>query len=184
MSDDVSTSVMASFDPFNDRPSRTVRNTLAKMLESCLERREVFSEEPTDLLHRFPQSPYVAYIKDRVERYRAATTSMRSTEDSPMNQSAILWRHGLYFEAHEILEPYWLATDGDEREALKGLIQGIGVFVHREAGQANAAQKLARKAIERLNRYGEALRDQNEMDIPGLVTQLSRWLEAAENNRS
>lgn len=180
MSDNVSTKPTTPFDPFNDRPSRTVRNTLAKMLESCLERGEVFTEKPNELLDRFPQSPYAAYIEDRVTRYRAATASIRSAEDSPMTQAAILRRHGLYFEAHEVLEPHWLATAGDEREGLKGLIQALGVFVHREAGQANAAQKLARKALERLNRYGGAIHDQQAMDIPGLVDQLLRWMEAPE----
>jgi len=181
LSDNVSAKPTTPFDPFNDRPSRTVRNTLAKMLESCLERGEVFADKPAELLHQFPESPYVAYIEDRVARYRAATTSMRATENSPVTQAAILRRHGLYFEAHEILEPHWLATAGDEREGLQGLIQALGVFVHREAGQANAAQKLARKALERLNRYGGAIRDQQAMDIPALMDQLSRWMEAPEN---
>ncbi len=64
----------AGFDPFNDRPSRTVRNTLAEMLRSCLGRREVFSEDPADLLQDYPQPPYADYIRDRVGRYRAATS--------------------------------------------------------------------------------------------------------------
>jgi hypothetical protein len=172
---------MLTFDPFNDRPSRTVRNTLSKMLEGCLGRREIFHEQPTDLLHRFPQPPYAAYIRDRIARYRAATTRMRSAIDSPMIQAAILYRHGLYFEAHEVLEPHWLAAAGEEREGLKGLIQAIGVFVHREAGHSAAAQKLARKAIDRLHRYGGAIREQEALDIPRLVAQLTHLIETPED---
>lgn len=170
------------FDPFSDRPSRTVRNTLSERLGDCLARRCVFPEAPEDLIARFPQAPYRDYIQDRVARYREATREAQVTAGSAVASAAILWRHGLFFEAHEVLEPHWLVTSGDEREGLKGLIQAAGVYVHREAGHEKAAASLARKAVDRLRRYGAAIGDGGAMDIPSLVTRLERLIAATPSN--
>ena len=172
-------SVPRGFDPFSDRPSRTVRNELAIKLEACIARGEVFGDPPQDLVQQFPQPPYTAYLQDRVERYRSATREMLTTDAGPVAQAAILYRHGLYFESHEILEPYWLATAGRKREGLKGLIQAIGVDVHREAGHAAAAESLARKAVARLRRFGDALGDQQAINIDELLSRLTLMINAS-----
>lgn len=164
------------FDPFSDRASRTVRNTLSEMLRDCLTRHDVFSEDPVDLLRDYPQTSYAVYIRDRVERYRVATSEVRLAGDAPLAQVAILWRHGLYFEAHEALEPHWQAASGDEREGLKGLIQAAGVYVHREAGHGESAMGLARKAVGRLRKYGDAIGDNQLMGIETLVTELEHLI--------
>lgn len=161
------------FDPFNDRTARTVRNTLSEMLGGCLERREIFAEPPADLLRRYPQPPYSDYIRDRVVRYQAATRDALSGSVSPVARAAILWRHGLYFEAHDVLEPHWMAASGEEREGLQGLIQAAGAYVHREAGHDAAAARLASKALVRLRRFGEAIGDQQALDIEQLVARLT-----------
>lgn len=160
------------FDPFNDRSSRTVRNTLSERLGDCLARREVFREAPPDMLARFSRKPYCDYIRDRVGRYRKASREVQAAAGSPVASAAVLWRHGLYFEAHEVLEPHWLATFGEEREGLKGLIQAAGVYVHLEAGHGAAAASLARKAAARLRRYGDAVGGREAMDFEDLVARL------------
>jgi hypothetical protein len=173
----------ARFDPFNDRPSRTVRNTLSEMLRDCMERDEVFGDVPADWLKCYSQPPYADYIRDRVSRYRAATRDIRSSGGSPVNRAATLWRHGLAFEAHEILEPHWLSASGDEREGLKGLIQAAGVYVHLEAGHAAAAISLARKAVDRLGRFGDAIGDHRAIGVEKLIVQLERLIETASPDR-
>lgn len=170
----------SAFDPFNDRAARTVRNTLSEMLGGCLERCEVFAAPPADLLRRYPHSPYSDYIRDRAERYRAATRESVNTAVSPVTRAAILWRHGLYFEAHEVLEPHWLAASGEEREGLQGLIQAAGVYVHREAGHDAAAARLASKAVARLRRFGDAIGDRKVLDIEQLVAGLTRLIDASQ----
>ena len=167
------------FDPFNDRPSRTVRNTLSEMLRDCLERNDVFGDVPADWLKCYAQRPYADYIRDRVSRYRAAPRDIRALGGSQVNRAAILWRHGLVFEAHEILEPHWLGASGDEREGLKGLIQAAGVYVHQEAGHAAAAISLARKAVDRLRRFGDAIGDHQAIGVETLIVQLERLIETA-----
>jgi hypothetical protein len=160
------------FDPFNDRPSRTVRNTLSKRLQDCLAREEIFPRAPEDLLARFPQRPYRDYIRDRARRYRRATREAQTADRSPLARAGILWRHGLYFEAHEVLEPHWQASSDDTREGLKGVIQAIGVHVHREAGRRKAALSLARKAAARLQQYGSAIDQEGPLDIDALLMDL------------
>jgi uncharacterized protein len=172
-----------AFDPFNDRPSRTVRNTLSDMLRDCLEQDEVFADVPVDWLKCYARPPYADYIRDRVARYRAATRDIRSMGGSPVSRAAILWRHGLCFEAHEILEPHWLSTSGDEREGLKGLIQAAGVTVHQEAGHAAAAISLARKAVERLRQFGDAIGDHQAIGVDLLIEQLEDLIETASPDR-
>jgi predicted metal-dependent hydrolase len=51
---------------------------------------------------------------------------------------------------HELLETVWLSTAGNERKALRGLIQAAGVFVHRGRNHHKAAQGLARRAMKSL----------------------------------
>ena len=170
---------IVGFDPFNDRVSRTVRNTLSEMLRDCLWRREVFSGVPAAWRQRYPQQPYATYIRDRVDRYRAATSEALSADDAPVARAAILWRHGLYFEAHEVLEPHWQAASGEEREGLQGLIQAAGVFVHQEAGQKDASVRLARKAVDRLRQYGGAIGDRQTMGIEKLVVKLEHIIASS-----
>ena len=175
---------IVGFDPFSDRTSRTVRNTLSEMLQDCLGRREVFSGVPADWRQRYAQPPYAAYIRDRVERYRAATSEALSAGDSPVARAAILWRHGLYFEAHEVLEPHWQAASGEEREGLQGLIQAAGVFVHQEAGQDDASVRLARKAIDRLRQFGDAIGDRQALGIEQLVGELEHVMASSREARN
>ena len=167
-----------TFDPFNDRRSRDLRNTLSEMLKTRLRRQEPFTTAIGDLLKDYPQPPYTDYIRDRVNRYRQATQQAIPLGDSPVGQAAVLWQHELYFEVHEILEPHWQAATGKAREGLKGLIQAAGVFVHREAGHDRAAATLARKAADRLRQYGDAIDPDKLMDLGTLVDQLEDLIAA------
>ena len=171
------------FDPFNDRASRTVRNTLAEMLRDCLGRREVFSGVPAKWRQRYPQPPYADYIRDRVGRYRAATREALSVSDSPVARAAVLWRHGLHFEAHDVLELHWQAASGEAREGLKGLIQAMGVYVLREAGQDKPAVRLAGKAVARLKQFGDAIEEKQHMGIETLVSQLEHLIASSVDTR-
>lgn len=169
-----------NLDPFNDRASRIVRHRLAEMLIDCLRRRQLFPGVSDKVWDRYPQRPYRDYIRDRTKRYRRATGEAQAADPFPLTQAAILWRHGLYFEVHELLEPHWRAASGDEREGLKGLIQAAGVYVHREAGHVAASVHLAGKAVARLRRYGAAIGSGKTMDIEDVVVHLERLSTACE----
>ncbi|HEX9420198.1 MAG TPA: DUF309 domain-containing protein [Methylomirabilota bacterium] len=56
--------------------------------------------------------------------------------------AALLFHAHLYFEVHELLEPYWLRADGGDREALQGLIQVAVGFQHLANGNVSGARSL------------------------------------------
>lgn len=64
------------------------------------------------------------------------------------------FNEGLFFEAHEVLEPLWLA----DRKAVdanfyKGLIQFAGSFVHLQKGRYRPAERLLGMAKANLEPY-------------------------------
>ena len=87
---------------------------------------------------------YRDYIHRSTRRYRNVIQKAgRLHITDPRHLTAILWNDGLYFELHELLETFWLETHGNERTALKGLIQAAGVYVHSLRGNLRAARGLA-----------------------------------------
>jgi len=59
-----------------------------------------------------------------------------------LDAAADLFDAGLYFEVHELLEPYWMRAEGQEREILRGLIQVAVGFHHLANGNLRGARSL------------------------------------------
>ena len=81
--------------------------------------------------------------------------SRRRLSDSPSLGSALdaaadLFDAGLYFEVHELLEPYWMRAGGGERKILQGLIQVAVGFHHLENGNLKGARSLLDEGSARL----------------------------------
>jgi len=64
--------------------------------------------------------------------------------------AALLFHAHLYFEVHELLEPYWLRAEGGEREALQGLIQVAVGFQHLANGNVTGACALLHDGCGRI----------------------------------
>jgi hypothetical protein len=147
------------FDPFNNRRSRDLRNTLSEQFTEVVLRNDpqafrLFCArwEAVDL-----GGVYREYLVNRLERYRSAFEQFERDDIwAPLRQSMVLWNVGLYFEVHELLENIWHTTAEPLRSALKGLIQAAGVYIHFLWGHQNAAERLARKAHRHIseNRAG------------------------------
>src|SRR5262249_8759560 len=56
----------------------------------------------------------------------------------------------LYFEVHELLEPFWRDAGGGEREALQGLIQIAVGYQHLANGNLAGARALLDEGCRRL----------------------------------
>jgi len=67
-----------------------------------------------------------------------------------LDDAAALFDAGLHFEVHEILEPHWVVSEGDTREALQGLIQAAVAFQHLANGNLAGARSLLVEASARL----------------------------------
>lgn len=84
---------------------------------------------------------------ERAERARRLLhLRLFDPEDPPLATAlvaaALLFHAHLYFEVHELLEPYWLRAEGGDREALQGLIQVAVGFQHLANGNVRGAAAL------------------------------------------
>lgn len=142
-----------SFDPFNDRKSRDIRNRLSEAFVSSLRKQnpEILRQEArvvkaAEGMAR--EAVYREYIQDRLTRYqRVLDQSKNLFPDDPNRVMLLIWNAGLFFECHEYLEKYWLKAADGERTALQGLIKAAGVFVHRTLGREASARRLSPKAL-------------------------------------
>ena len=161
-----------TFDPFNDRLSRDVRNSLSEAFVVSLEQRtrNAYLELSRSWFEKGLPDACREYIHDRISRYDLAFQQilLKQINDARI-RALILWNHGLFFEVHDILESIWHKTKGDEHRAIKGLIKAAGVYVHREYNRTGSAQRLAAKSVDLLNTYAGIL---------GFITNLNVLIEA------
>jgi predicted metal-dependent hydrolase len=86
------------------------------------------------------------------------------------------YREGEFFDAHELLEPAWMATaDLPERDALQGLIKLAAAYVHAVRGNPRGVVKNLDGANERLRRAiaGGAVTVEH-VDLVALATEMDR----------
>ncbi len=62
-----------------------------------------------------------------------------------------LWQAGRYWEVHEVLEPFWLRAEGEERELLQGVIQ-LAAALHKAKRDRRAAKRIFARALRHLKR--------------------------------
>lgn len=77
--------------------------------------------------------------------------------DEALARAAVLFDAGLFFETHEVLEPFWREATGGEREALQGLVQAAVGYQHRANGNERGATALLEEGGLRL--HGRRLAD-------------------------
>ncbi len=146
-------SSVRSFDPFGDRAARNIRNTLSEAFVAAWEGERPDYESPAvELRRRHAQPVYRTYIDRRLAHYREALAERRQLDAPDLtDEMIVLWNRELFFEVHELLEGHWHAARGERREVLKTLIQAAAVFVHREAGRLDAADKMGQRVSGRLD---------------------------------
>jgi predicted metal-dependent hydrolase len=150
----------AIFDPFNSRLARDIRNTLSEAFVDAVVKSD--KSDYQDVAQKWLagnfDAVYADYIKDRLERYARAFERIISNRiDDAEIQALVLWNQGLFFEVHVHLERLWQRNSGDKRQALKGLIQAAGVYVHLQFNRRPAAGRLAVKAVERIQKFADCL---------------------------
>jgi hypothetical protein len=78
---------------------------------------------------------------------------------------------GRYYDAHEILETFWISYRGDDRDFYKGLIQAAVALHHAAQGNTAGARSVARRASRRIAPF--APRHQG-VDVAAMLERLSR----------
>ena len=140
---------MVTFDPYNDRLARDIRNSMSSALtKELIGDAEAVLSAVTNGWKEMALAPiYQSYIAARMVLYRRAISEIRTNKIvDPRIQAIYLWNLGLFFEMHELLETVWRKAVEPERSALKGWIQAAGVYEHLQRGKVNAARNLARRA--------------------------------------
>jgi len=100
--------------------------------------------------------------------------------DDAVARAAALWRHGLFFEVHEVLEAVWQGAGGADRQALQGLIQIAVSFYHLAHENRRGARTLLRDGRERLATSAAAL---PRVDVEALLRDTALWHDAYQSRR-
>ncbi len=101
-----------------------LRDALYRRWRACLED----PARPFEAAAHPAKAAHAAYLADRLPRYRAALAAARQTSGGPLAVAQVLLDHGLYFDAHEYLEPFWKESSGPAKLRLQGVIQLAAAF--------------------------------------------------------
>ena len=75
------------------------------------------------------------------------------TRDSHLAEFVKCFNRQAFFEAHDVLEEFWLVTRGERRDFYKGLIQTAVALLKLQQGKPAPASTLARRAVSHLEKY-------------------------------
>ena len=151
---------IGKFDPFNNRLSRDIRNSLSEAFMEALSGGDpsAYREEADIWRGKNPSKVYLDYIQDRLQRYDRVFEQIKAGRlEDPLLQSLVIWNKGLFFEFHDHLEGIWKHATGDQRQALKGLIKAAGVYIHNEFNHQQAVKSLSPKAYHLIRQYSHCL---------------------------
>lgn len=129
----------------------------------------------------------LAALRDRAARFEAALRTAPPHGSIPderarkVRQAEALFNAHLFFEVHEILEPLWLAAEGDERELLQGLIQVAVGFHHAENDNRRGALSLLSEGNAKLFRH---LPEAFDLDLETLVKDVEAFATALRHGET
>jgi hypothetical protein len=124
----------------------------------CFERKAATVRLAPELVRDLPA------LRDRAERLVEAVAECRARCGSPAGAegaltswslcaASVLFDLGLFFEAHELLEPEWRRATGGLKTLLQGLVQ-VAVGCHHQAnGNIRGALTLLAAGNEKLRRF-------------------------------
>jgi hypothetical protein len=167
----------APFDPFGNRLSRDIRNSLSTAFAEAVEAMDgaALKRCAATWLESALPDEMAAFIAGRMRRYDRVLDRIHSENISdPCRQALIAWNEQLFFEVHEILEEIWHPASGPFRKALQGLILAAGIGEHLQYGHARAAQRLASRADQLLRQNRE------QLDFIVNLEELLAWLQDCE----
>ena len=147
--------MLATFEPFQDRLSRDIRNGLSTAFIEAVARLDPEPVQRAAALYRgqAPGDCYQQYIAERVRRFEVALARFSEGTSAVLWRASVLWDLQLFFEAHELLEQTWIGATGDEKLMLQAMIRAAGVYIKLEYGYRDAAMKMAARALPMLTAH-------------------------------
>ncbi|MBE9544328.1 MAG: DUF309 domain-containing protein [Proteobacteria bacterium] len=156
------------FDPFSDRLSRDIRNTLSEAFIDALSRMEpsAYRDEADIWRAKNPSEIYLEYIQNRLQSYDQVFKQIKVNQlVDPLLRSLVIWNNGLFFEFHDHLEGIWIQATGDKKQALKGLIKAAGAYIHNEYGRQEAVKSISVKSRNLIRQYSHCLTFITNLDV-------------------
>ena len=156
------------FDPFSDRLSRDIRNTLSEAFIDALSRMEpsAYRDEAGIWRAKNPSEIYLEYIQNRLQSYDQVFKQIKVNQlVDPLLRSLVIWNNGLFFEFHDHLEGIWIQATGDKKQALKGLIKAAGAYIHNEYGRQEAVKSISVKSHNLIRQYSHGLTFITNLDV-------------------
>ncbi len=149
------------FNPFEDRLSRDIRNDLSEGLARAIETGDSSALAATlaDYRQRALADCYRDYLEDRCKRYEQAIEQISKGITDPIYRGLVLWNLQLFFEVHEVLEHAWYSAEGRMKLTLQALIRAAGVYIKREYGFMEPADRIAAKAVVVLEANSDILQN-------------------------
>jgi hypothetical protein len=149
----------ATFEPFQDRLSRDIRNDLSTAFINAVASLdpEPVRQTAARYLAQAAGECYREYIEERLRRYEEVLIRFKGGPAAVLWRAAVLWDMQLFFEVHELLEQAWLKAAGDEKLLLQAMIRAAGVYIKLEYGYRQAALKMAGRALPVLAAHRETL---------------------------
>ncbi len=85
-----------------------------------------------------------------------------------------LFNHGFLWEAHEVWERAWRASEGSERELLQGLIQLAAAALNRAAGKSEGADRVTARAQGHIDSARQSAAILCGIDLDSVMTDAGR----------
>jgi len=141
-----------SFNPFENRPDRDVRNLLGSAFIGALHKGDpaLVARTVSVLAQKKLPDSAQRYIKERSERYNdvlAQITAHPALACDIYALAGLLWDEALFFECHEWLEQNYRNLQGEEKKILQAMIRTAGTFELLAYDRKKAAVSVASKAV-------------------------------------
>jgi predicted metal-dependent hydrolase len=81
------------------------------------------------------------------------STASDSARTAALEAFQTAFDEGAFFEAHEILEAFWVSYRGDDRDFYRGLIQAAVALHHLGTGNTTGAASVAARARKNIAPY-------------------------------
>ncbi|WP_457677956.1 DUF309 domain-containing protein [Thermovibrio sp.] len=155
---------------------------LKEVIEAVLEGKELLPHIEIELKGEDPFTR--EYLREKALSYQEFLKELPedfkpTQEDTARTVEVVkfLFKKGLYFEVHEILEELWMGEFGKEREFLQALIQVGVAYYHLNNFNERGFELLLKNALELLSEYKGELYG---IDTDKLKEEIKRAIETQE----
>lgn len=172
-----------TFDPFESRRCRDVRNTIGHGCVKALRERDLspFLTAAAQFERQPLPKEITAYIRQRQTGVSQLLEKLkhRDPETDPFFAMAgHLWEFKFYFEAHEWLEHRWRQSKGGREKTLQALILAVAAFEQDLYGRKAPAAGLARRAAAMIKAHSQKIPP--PFDPGTLIQSLNRLIDTPD----